>query len=346
MVVDSVTTVAPPESDLTVGGLGERALIERIRVRVPEPPAWLPVGIGDDAAVLEPARGALDVVTTDALIEGIHLNLAFTEPADVGYKALAVNLSDLAAMGSAPRAAVFSLGLADTLAVTTVDRLLDGFLECAARYRVALVGGNITRSPGPLIVGVTAIGAVKRRKVLTRSGARPGDEIHVSGLIGTAAAGLGALRSATPDDRETADACAPRYLRPEPRMRLGLLLGRTRAATACIDLSDGLAAAVRQLAEASGLGARIDASALPIDATAQNWFQRRGVDPVLATLTGGEDYELLFTVSKKQRGRLRAAARRIDGLSLTRIGVITAEPDVRLRRSDVDEPLPAGFEHF
>ncbi len=344
--MDSVTTVAPYVGERTVGNLGERALIERIRARVPAPPAWLPVGIGDDAAVLEPARGALDVVTTDALIEGVHFNLTFTRPTDVGYKALAVNLSDLAAMGSAPRAAVLSLGLADTLAVTTVDRLLDGFLECAARYRTELVGGNITRSPGPLIVSVTAIGAVKRRKVLTRSGARAGDEMYVSGLIGTAAAGLSALSNGTPDDREATDACGPRYLRPEPRVRLGQLLGRTRAATACIDLSDGLAAAAWQLAEASGVGARIDASALPIDATAWDWFNRRGVDPVLATLEGGEDYELLFTVSRRQRGRLRAAARHVDGLSLTRIGVMTTAPEVRLRRGDVDEPLPGGFEHF
>ena len=330
----------------TVGRLGERALIERIRSRVPAPPAWLSVGIGDDAAVWEPARGTLDVVTTDALVEGMHFDRSRVTPADVGYKALAVNLSDLAAMGSAPRVAVLSLGLFDELPVSTVDGLVDGFLDCADRYGMTLVGGNVTRSPGPLIVSITAIGSVKRRKVLTRSGARAGDEIYVSGQIGAAAAALRALGGETAGDRETATQCGLRYRRPEPRTRLGLMLGRTGAATACIDLSDGLAGGVRQLAEASGVGARVEASLLPIDPAARAWFEGQGSDPVLAAVTGGEDYELLFTVSGRHRGRLRGVARHVQGLKLTRVGVITAGPDLRLQCPDADVPLPAGFEHF
>ncbi len=181
--------MAPP-APRSVAGLGEHALLARLRARVPPAPAWVALGIGDDAAVLEPARNELDVVTTDTLVEGVHFDPRFTTFADVGHKALAVNLSDLAAMGASPRAALLSLALPGGLAVDDFDALVDGFLAAAAASGVSLVGGNLARSPGPLVVDVTALGSVRRRRVLGRSGARPGDELYVSGAIGAAAAAL------------------------------------------------------------------------------------------------------------------------------------------------------------
>ncbi len=139
------------------------------------------VGPGDDAAVIEPERGALEVLTTDAQVEGVHFDLRFVPPDAIGHRALAVNLSDLAAMGASPRVALLSLMLPDALEVATIDGLLDGLLGLAARQRIALVGGNITRSPGPLIVDVTVTGSVRPRRVLTRAGASPGDELYVTG---------------------------------------------------------------------------------------------------------------------------------------------------------------------
>ena len=240
------------------------------------------VGIGDDAAVADPERGTLDVITADALVEGVHFELAFARPGDLGFKALAISLSDLAAMGATPRMAVLSLALPGPMRAADVETLLDALLELAAHYKVALVGGNLTRSPGPLIIDLTAIGSVRRRRVLTRAGARPGDELHVSGTVGAAAAGLECLRIAGRSghdgglERIPMVECRRRFLRPVPRVRLGTLIGRNRAASACIDSSDGLAEAVRQLAVASGVGAIIAAAAVPVDPEARRWFEQAG----------------------------------------------------------------------
>src|SRR6266508_7007809 len=220
-----------------VADLSERELIARVQAHLPPPPDWMLVGIGDDAAVVEPERNRVDVLSVDALIEGIHFDRRFVPPDAIGHRALAVNLSDLAAMGAEPRAALLSVVLPDQLEVAVVDGIVDGLIGLAARHRVAIVGGNITRSPGPLMIDVTAIGSVRPRRVLTRAGARPGDEVYVTGTIGGAAAGLKSLQSRAdlsgPPQRGP-EGSAPlmnneeKYLRPEPRVRAGLLLGRNR----------------------------------------------------------------------------------------------------------------------
>jgi thiamine-monophosphate kinase len=328
------------ESGHTVADIGERELIARITSRLTAP-SWVVVGPGDDAAVIEPEPRMLDVLTTDALVEGVHFDRRFCPPDAIGHKALAVNLSDLAAMGALPRAALLSLILPGALPASDVDGLLDGLLALAARHRVAIVGGNITRSPGPLIVDVTAIGSVAPRRILRRSGARPGDEVYVTGTVGSGAAGLQALRAGA--ELPSAEA---KYLRPEPRVRAGLLLSRNRAATACMDLSDGLADAIRQVAAASGVGMAIEGEALPIESEIRRWFEQRRADPAIAALAGGDDYELLFTARPSQRGRLRAVRSHAGDLPITKIGVVTRGRDLVLRTASGDRALPAGFEHF
>ena len=323
----------------------ERDLIAAIRARVTAPP-WLSVGIGDDAAVAVPVRGALEILTTDALIESIHFDRRLSAPADIGWKALAVNLSDVAAMGAAPRLALLSLGIPDDVSDSDIDELLDGFLALAADAGVALAGGNVTRSPGPLIVDVTVTGAARPRHVLTRGGAAAGDELYVSGVVGAAAAGLAAWQSGGDPGIAGMESCIGRHRRPEPRVRLGMLLGRNRAASACMDLSDGLADAVRQIATASGTGARIEAASLPIPDAAREWYSRAGVDPAVAATAGGDDYELLFAVPRRRRGRLATVARQARGVPVTRIGVLTREADLLLVRDGAVEPLATGFEHF
>jgi thiamine-monophosphate kinase len=340
----------------TVAGLGEQALIERIRARVPAAPAWVAIGVGDDAAVVEPARNRAEVITTDALVEGVHFDLAYVPPSAVGHKALAVNLSDLAAMGAEPRAALLSLMLPDTMRVAAFDELVDGWFALARRYAVVLVGGNISRSPGPLVVDVTAIGSVKPRRVLARGGARPGDGIYVSGSVGAAFAGRLACRAAAGGHRAPAAAgedpggiaaCEARFLRPEPRVRLGVLLGRNLAASACVDLSDGLGDGVQQLAAASGVGAEIDGDAIPVPEAARRWFQdREGLDALDAAVSGGDDYELLFTVTARRRRALASVLSLAGGLPCTRIGTITADRRLTVTRGGVKAPLPGGFAHF
>ena len=331
--------------------VGERALIERIRARLPPASPSLIVGIGDDAAVAKMDRGAFAVLTTDAFVEGVHFERRFSSAADIGHKALAVNLSDLAAMGAAPRFALLSLMLPVSLPAADVDEMVSGLAALARAARVTVAGGNITRSPGPLAVDVTAVGAVKPRKVLTRGGGRAGDELYVSGRIGAGTAGLAWLRAhatspaSEPDEGAIAE-CVRWYRRPEPRTRLGALLGRTRAASACMDLSDGLADAVRQVAAASGVGARIDAGTLPVHPGAARWFEASGQDALRASLTGGDDYELLIAVPRRRRGRLRTVISQARGVPLTRIGELTADPDLVLRRDGALEALPQGFVHF
>ena len=344
-----------------VSDAGERALIERIRRRVPPADSTLIVGIGDDAAVAAPDRGALQVLTTDALVEGVHFDRRFSAPADIGYKALAVNVSDVASMGATSRFALLSLMLPPQLTIVEVDELIEGLLKLAKELRITLAGGNITRSPGPLIVDVTVIGSVKPRKVLTRGGGRAGDELYVTGYVGAALAGLEWLQhhaggehggsggarvvSPRPSDPGLAE-CVSRYCRPEPRGRVGSILGRTRAATACMDLSDGLADAVTQLSSSSRVGARIDAALLPIHPAAGAWFKHDARDPIAAALGGGDDYELLFAVSPRRRSRLRGVFREARGVPITRIGALTSDPTVGLLRDGRLEPLPSGFVHF
>jgi thiamine-monophosphate kinase len=338
---------------MTVAEIGERQVIARVRARVPAAPPFVVVGIGDDAAVLEPPRNRLEIVTTDAAVEGVHFDRAFMDAPSIGHRVLAANLSDLAAMGAEPRTALLSLMLPDALPLSQLDGLLDGFMALAARTGTHLVGGNVTRSPGPLVIDVTVTGTAKRRKILPRAGGRAGDELWVSGTIGGAAAGLAWLQrggrpasppASTDTDPAVADAVA-RFLRPEPRLRLGLLVGRTRAASAAMDLSDGLADAVRQVAEASGTGARVDATALPIH---PGVAVVAGDDDaaLAAALAGGEDYELLLAVPRRA-GRRFAAAATLARLPVTRIGLLTpAAAGLVLATAAGDRPFPEGFEHF
>jgi thiamine-monophosphate kinase len=328
---ENESRIPNPESR-TVSEIGERALIERIRTRLPPPPQFVIVGVGDDAAVIEPERNALEVITTDCQVEGVHFDRAFVGPADIGHKALAVNLSDLAAMGASPRAALLSLMLPASSPVADFDALVDGMLALATSARIALVGGNIARSSGPLVVDLTVTGSVHRRRILTRGSARAGDDLYVTGTLGGAALGLRTLRE-KPTARTPA---ALRYLRPEPRSRFGVLLSRNRAAYACIDLSDGLADGVRQIGKASGLGAVLDADKVPIEpgATLED------------ALGGGEDYELLFAVSPKMRTRLTNVRRAVRDLAVTRVGRLTADGKLLMERNGKTEELPPGFAHF
>lgn len=331
---------------MTISSLDERALIERIRARVPHTRPDLLLDIGDDAAIVAAPRNGVDVLTTDMLVEGVHFRREWSSPGDIGAKAILVNVSDLDAMGAEPRVVLLSLALPDALPLDDFDGLIDGVAEAARAARVAVAGGNLTRSPGPLIVDVTAMGAAHPRKTLRRDGGRPGDALWVTGTLGAAAAGLAWLeRHGVPEEGHPAWPAVRRACRPAPPVGTGLAIARAGASRAAIDLSDGLADGARRLAEGAGCGVELDAGTLPIDPSALAICAELGLDPIEVALGGGDDYELLFAVGRREAGRLRSVQPRL-GTRLTRIGALTAGARLEVLRDGATAALPGGFDHF
>ena len=308
-------------------------LIDRIRTRVRERDDVV-LGIGDDAALLQVPPGMQLVVTADTLNAGVHFPEA-AAPADIGWKSLAVNLSDLAAMGAMPAWCTLSLSLPEADA-RWVDVFLDGFLELADQHALALVGGDTTR--GPLSVSVTAMGLLETGSALRRDGARVGDDVWVTGTLGDAAAALEALLAG----REPAELLRRRLDRPVPRVAAGQRL--SSLARSCIDLSDGLLADLGHVCERSGVGAEIALANLPVSGAlaaldpAQRWYWQA---------SGGDDYELCFTASPRNRELVMQALDFTD-VSATRIGRIVAGQGVKAFDAEgrAWQPLRSGYEHF
>jgi thiamine-monophosphate kinase len=330
----------PGETGL--GALGEEALIQRVARLVPVLGPGVVAGIGDDAAVVTLAGRVL--VTCDIQVEGIHFTRELCAPPDVGWRALAVNLSDIAAMGGRPRYAVVSLALPQGMAAETVDDLYRGLGEAARLYGVVVVGGNMSGSPGPLVVDVTLLGEADR--VLGRGGARPGDRVWLSGWAGKARGGLFLLQH--PEvDVPGRDRLAASYRRPEPRVALGRLLAAEPSVTALIDTSDGVATDLAHVARASGVGVWLDLDRVPRPVGLEEAARAAGQDPEAWLLGGGEDYELLFTATRDFDGiasRVAASA----GVPLTPVGeVVPAGEGAWVRTSRGRVPLrPAGWDHF
>ncbi len=318
---------------------GEFDLIARIRARI-APRADVLLGIGDDAALLAaPAAGEVLCVCVDLLNAGVHFP-ASTAPFDIGWKALAVNLSDLAAMGARPRWATLALSLPDT-DIEFLEALIDGLLTLADSHQVALVGGDTTR--GPLSLSVQAIGSIEPARALRRDAARAGDTLYLSGSTGDASAGLAIVQQRIEcADPDIAQALRARLDRPTPRIALGLELAGV--ARACIDVSDGLLSDLGHILKASGVGAVLDLDALPVSPALRALLpevERRW--PL--QLAGGDDYELLVCGEASRIESLPAFARG----ELTRIGRITAPSGINFERagSPFDyRPARSGYEHF
>jgi thiamine-monophosphate kinase len=307
---------------------GEFSLIEQFLSAFPR--ARVPVGPGDDCAVLAPSRGQL-CVTTDAVVEDVHFTRAHFSPEDIGHKALAVNLSDLAAMGATPRWFLCALALPKDFPERELIRMARGMSALACEHRIALVGGNFT-SARELSVTLTAAGEL-HRPALTRKGGRPGDLLYMSGTLGDARLGLIQLQAG-----KRRSPSILRQKRPVPRIALGRLA--SRFASAGIDISDGLAQDLGHLCDASHVGAEVELSHLPLSLAV-----RRELGPE-AALAGGEDYELLLAVPpERARAFERACSRASE--RVTRIGRLTLEPRRVLRASDGRLiPPPPGFDHF
>lgn len=293
---------------MKVSDVGEAGLLERIRQRVPTLGAD-ESGPGDDTAVLGAYRGSKTLVTTDLLVEGLDFDLGYTSGSDLGWKSLAVNVSDVCAMAGVAHDAVVAVGLRGDLDLGFFDALLDGLLEAAARFNVRLVGGDISGSD-EVIISATVLGSCDRP--VTRTGAHPGDFICVTGALGGSA---GALRSLQQGDEVDPDLLA-RHLRPMPRILEGPVLGEA-GATAMIDISDGFGIDLKRVMEASGTGCNVDPDAMPVDPGLAPYE-----DAAALALGGGEDFELLVTLPPE---RFETATRAVlaAGGVLTKVGEVT-----------------------
>jgi thiamine-monophosphate kinase len=318
--------------------MAEFALIDRFRQRAGARPD-VALGIGDDAALLEPPKGQQLVLAVDTLVEGVHFMKGVPASA-IGWKALAVNLSDLAAMGAEPAVALLALTLPNEDA-GFVEEFAAGFAALADTHRLALVGGDTTR--GPLAASVTAVGYVPKGRALTRSGAEAGDDLWVTGTLGDAAGALALWRSGVPMLRT--GSLRERLDRPTPRLGAGMAL--RGLATACIDVSDGFLADLGHLLAMSGLGADVEVDTLPVSTALLEAFPETEARRALM-LAGGDDYELCFTAPAKKRDRVREA---LDAVATpaTRVGTLTAGASLRLFDADglpVAVPPRRGYVHF
>lgn len=315
--------------------LGEFGLIDRIRKMTSVPdPSW--VGIGDDCAVipLSPETGGAPasdlLVSTDMLVEGTHFLMEDISPRQLGWKSAAVNISDIAAMGGKPIATFLSLALPKTLPEQWMQEFMEGYNEISEKYGAALLGGDTTCSPDRICINVAVLGTCPRGKAKLRSAARPGDLVCVTGTLGDSAAGL---RLILGGQKGAAPRLMDRHYTPTPRVEEGLALSCLPGVHAMMDISDGVGSDLRHILDESGVGARIDTGKLPISKELQDLCREKAWDPKELALSGGEDYELLFTMDPQET----------PDIPYTVIGEITANPTVTWEGGSRDY---MGYKHF
>jgi thiamine-monophosphate kinase len=331
-------------------GLSEQRLIAMVRRWSGDGGGGVRVGIGDDCAVLELAPGARLIATTDLLIEDVHFRRRYTQPADIGWKSLAVNVSDVASMGAVPRWALVALACPDDTGMDEVEAFYAGAMAVAAEHGVRIVGGDTSRSPRGWFVNVTLLGETVLPPLL-RSGARPGDVVAVTGTLGRSAAGLAVLDlPGAPDDLPAAALAdvVGAHLRPRPRAPEGQWLAGAGGVTGMMDLSDGLATDLGHIAEESHVGARIEMLRLPVAESTRTVGRALGRDVLPWVTGGGEDYELLVTCAAGEFSRLREGLAGATGTALTAVGEVVDEVSgvTFVDGTGRSVPVTPGFEHF
>jgi thiamine-monophosphate kinase len=338
-----------PDDSPAIGQLGENRLVARFRTLASAgPDRGVVVGSGDDTAVLNVADRRLLLLTCDMMVENVHFRLDWARPDQIGWKAMAQNLSDIAAMGGEPAFAVASLAAPGNAPEEVAEGITRGLVSAAAEYGAALVGGDLVGSPGPVVLDVALAGWVEREVMLLRRGARPGDAVCVTGSLGASAAGLAALQ------RGRADQDAPELQRalkahhePRPRVLEGQAIAATQRATAMMDLSDGLAEDLPRLCAESGLAARVFADRIPIDPSCTTLAGRLGLDPLSLAASGGEDYELLFTCPQDAVDEIAAAVAARTEAVVSVVGETSPGKGVVLVDAEGKaHEFARGFDHF
>jgi thiamine-monophosphate kinase len=328
--------------------IGEFGFIRRVSRGAIVRPEGVARPIGDDAAAFVVPPERLTLVTTDLLVERVHFLRSATTPANLGHKALAVNLSDIAAMGGTAREAFVSLAIPADCPVEFLEELYAGMKQLAARHAVNILGGDTTASRADLFLSVTVVGEVPPDQVLYRSGARSGDAVCLTGTVGDSRAGLHFVRQGTAPPDAAMQALLEAHLLPRPHLPEGRFLAESGAATAAIDLSDGLSSDLLHVCEESSVGMRIRADAIPVSPALQDFCGRFGHDPARFALAGGEDYVLAATLRPERLEEVQRSFGARFGRPLHAIGEVTAGSGLALRTPDGREETvaPTGWDHF
>ena len=326
--------------------LGEFGLIHRIQNFIGEPSEDVVLGLGDDAAVLRIRPGHQAVLTTDTLVEGVHFDRAYTPVESLGWKSLAINISDVAAMGGIPRFAVAALALPERWSVEDVEEFYRGMERCGSRYGCAIVGGDTVHIEETACITVTVMGEIETGRAVQRGGAGTGDLVCVTGKLGGSRAGLEVLSSQS--DREEFRDSVNRFLEPEPRVREARAILEALSPTSMIDISDGLASEMHHLCRQSGVGCLIEEEDLPVSGEVFRWTEEKGGSPVDYALGSGEEYELLFTVGKKACEQTLRQEFESLGTEVTVIGkILQKAAGIKIRKDGKTRPLNVkGWDHF
>jgi thiamine-monophosphate kinase len=318
----------------------EDELIAAISDIVGTPGQAVKLGIGDDAALWQPSRSRRSVISTDMLVEGLHFELDAMSREDVGWRAMAANASDLAAMGARPVLATVALGLPASTSLGDVLELYRGLAACAAGAKLAIVGGDVSRSSA-LTIAITVVGEVRASDVKTRAGGRPGDVVAVTGALGAARAGLELTRGRVGIREDLEAAALLAFRRPEPRLAEGRFLAASRNVNAMMDCSDGLSTDLSRLCGASHCGAVLER--IPVADSARAVAEQRGEDPERFALAGGEDFELLTAIRPRAFENLAGRYRRRFGRELLRVGVLGPESGITWNGAPLER---SGWDHF
>ncbi len=337
--------------------LGEFGLIENIRKSAGRLTPPVMIGIGDDAAVLKVSPSSSLLATTDMMIEGVHFDLRYTDFYSLGWKSTAVNLSDIAAMGGLPRFCLTSIGIPNSISPKQVAEFYRGCNTLLQSCDAILVGGDTCSSRKDLVINVMMLGESVKNGAITRAGAKPGDRIFVTGTLGDSSAGLEVLKRGVRDrrsrgktipflfrnSRSAVSRLVERHLRPEPRVEWGMTIALSRCVHAMIDISDGLSSDLAHICEQSRVGALINAEKIPLSSSLCRTADNLDHPPIHYALSGGEDYELLFTVPTSRIQKLQTL-----GLPLTEIGEITRTQTMMIVDSRGNKTLlkPTGYNHF
>ncbi len=328
---------------MKISCLGEFGLIEKIRKSSACSSPAVVVGIGDDAAVMKMAASSVLLATTDMLIEHVHFDLSFTDFSSLGWKSAAVNLSDIAAMGGMPRFCLSSLAIPSGISVEAVKGFYRGFSSLLRAHDTMLVGGDMSSSKSGFIVSVAVLGETKKGMVISRTGAKPGDRVFVTGTLGDSGAGLEILKSGDRGQGADVRNLIEKHIRPVPRIEWGRQIALAKCASSMIDISDGLSSDLSHICDASGVGAVLFSDKIPFSTSLLKSAARLDKNPLHYALSSGEDYELLFTVPTARMKTLETLR-----IPVTEIGMITMGNDLLMVNAAGRKTIlkPTGYNHF